>query len=724
MPGMTPSRILIADSNPDMGRFLQNCLVRAGYSVPLVASGGDEALDHAFACAPDLALVNATLAGQPDGFETARRLRQFLSIPILFLAPHGGDFSLNRARAPLGTAYLTGPLSESDVLSAVAASLRQACVQGSQERQRRTLEQTLAALREGVIATDLAGMITYLNPRAAALLDIRIDAVLGSPLSPLLLQANLDSAVSTTPLEQPDGSVAGCLHLLAHSGSEPALTRPPALDPVTSISDPLLILDPGQAVVRLNDSAATLLGGNAAELVGASLWSHLPASAREKHAADLRRVLEERSAHSFQLHLDSANTWWQGRAFPMEGQLLLLLQDITEQKRAAAESERIARLEGLSHLARGFTHDFNNLLTILMGNLALARAQSGQGELHRLLEEAEAATRRARDLVEQLTTFAKGGAPIKGMIPLRPLLNEVLGRRPASSRIAYHTRFEGTEFTLDADPKQLRRLLENLILNAEQAITGSGEIHIRCYRLEESPSAEGSAWLIVEIRDTGCGMCPETLSRAFDPFFTTRTQANATGLGLTVCESIAKAHGGSIRLRSEAGQGTAAEVRFPIRAPDPASAESPPPALPHSLNGRSPSSPASSRTLRRILILEDEKLIRRLIYSTLTHAGFQVDETWDGQQTVEAYRQAKENGHPYDLLIMDLAIENGMGGVEAMNRIRNFDPAALAIVSSGYSDDPAMARPLEYGFTSVLPKPYQPRHLVEAVEELLAQHAS
>lgn len=716
---MTPSRILIADPNPDSARFLQSSLLRAGYSVPVVATHGREALDRASLGAPDLVLVRSPLPGDPGAFETARQLIRLYHVPVLFLAQADSNFSLNRAKVPFGTGYLLEPFSEGDLLSAVAGALLCTTTGAARERQHRFLEQALTALPVGVIATDLAGLVTYLNPRVEAQLNLPHGDRTGSPLAQLLETIPPETAITSIPLEQPDQSISGCLHVLRPSVPEQSSAHPTCADLVEKLPDPILVLSEELTVTHLNAPAAALLGAPAEMIVGTPLKDHLPPSASEVHSGALEQALQAGAPHSFQLHLEFGDTWWQARAFPRPGEILLLLQDVTAQKRATAEAERLSRLEALSHLARGFTHDFNNLLTILMGNLALARTQTGPGELMRLLEEAESATQRARDLVEQLTTFAKGGAPIKGMIPLRPILNEVLARRPASARIAYHIQYDGTEFTLDADPKQLRRLLENLILNAEQAITGTGHIHIRCHRPED-PGADSTGHnLVIEIRDTGCGMSEETQKKAFDPFFTTRTQVNATGLGLTVCESIAKAHGGSIRLTSQPGEGTAAEVRLPIHSPEPQSA----PGLLRNrpLNGRPTASRDSSGALRRILVLEDETLLRRLIHSTLTLAGFQVDETWDGQQTVDAYRQAQERGQPYDLLIMDLAIENGMGGVEAMSRIRNLDPAALAIVSSGYSDDPAMSRPRDYGFTFVLPKPYPPIRLVEAVEQLLAE---
>ena len=712
----TPARIFIAEEDPETRCSFQAALVRAGYRVPLLASDGPQALVRARDAAADLALVSVTLPGAPTGLETARLLQEEADLPVILLAPPGRDLSWNRSGAPLHMGSLTRPVSEDELVAAVGKALRQTAARARNALERRTMAQTLTSLQDGVITTDLSGCITFLNPRAAALLGCSAEAALGQPLDLITAEAPIAAGTTSSPLENADGSLWGHVHVLR----TPARTEPDSPTSLTDLAhgipDPLIALDPALIVTHLNEPAASFLGASREQAVGKPFWSHLPPSAAERHAIDVEKVLREKVAHAFHLRQEEKDSWWNAQLYPVGDQLLLLLQDITEQRRAAAEAERLSRLEGLGHLARGFAHDFNNLLTVLMGNLSLARTQAGSGEVQRQLEEAESATLRARDLVEQLTTFAKGGAPIKGVLPLRPLLTDLLSQRPASSRISYDTHFEGTEFTLEADPKQLRRLLENLIRNAEQAIPGQGEIHIRCSREEDRENGED--WLRIEIRDTGSGMSRETLAQAFDPFFTTRVQGNASGLGLTVCDSIARAHGGSVSLESSPGEGTTALVRLPAqaRANRPGDPSQPPTRLNgHAHEKRLHSAPA------RILVLEDESLIRRLIHSTLTHAGFQVDETSHGQETVDAFRQAREGGHPYDLLIMDLTIENGMGGVEAMRRIRELDPGALAIVSSGYSDDPAMARPSDYGFSFVLPKPYQPDHLVEAVERMLTE---
>ena len=389
----------------------------------------------------------------------------------------------------------------------------------------------------------------------------------------------------------------------------------------------------------------------------------------------------------------------------------------TGSKVSEQELRRTERLEALGHLARGFSHGFNNLLTVILGNISLAEAASRDEVQRGMLQEAGIAGRKAQNLVQQIMIFARGGAPVKGVIPLAPLLRQIVQERQAEHpEFDYRLSVEALEIVIRADAKQLRRLVENLLINAEQASKAKGSIAVIC-RTESA--ADDASWLVIEIQDEGTGMTEDVMRQAFEPFFSTRQPLNATGLGLTVCESIARAHGGTVTLQSVPGKnGSTVTVRLPMaHSPNPGNAADPSSSVQPFRNGVRTGH--ASHSGARILVLEDESLIRRLIHTTLAQAGHRVDEAREGQAAIHAYCTAAQAGDPYDLLIMDLTIENGMGGVEAMHRIKEFDPAACAIVSSGYSDDPAMAEPQRFGFSGVLPKPYQPVELVDAVEAML-----
>jgi CheY-like chemotaxis protein len=219
---------------------------------------------------------------------------------------------------------------------------------------------------------------------------------------------------------------------------------------------------------------------------------------------------------------------------------------------------------------------------------------------------------------------------------------------------------------------------------------------------------------VIEVHDGGDGILPENLPHVFEPYFSTRKAENATGLGLTVCESIAKAHGGTLSVRSEAGKGTSIRFYLPVNAEgDEVDA----------LGISSAFDTAPQTTTSRILVLEDDPLVRSLIVRNLSSQGYEITETAEGSDTVRVYQESLMSGRRFDLVILDLSIPNGIGGVRTMEKLRHLDPEVTAIVSSGYSDDPVMAKPAAYGFAAVLPKPYEPADMLRLVKSVITQRA-
>ena len=177
-----------------------------------------------------------------------------------------------------------------------------------------------------------------------------------------------------------------------------------------------------------------------------------------------------------------------------------------------------------------------------------------------------------------------------------------------------------------------------------------------------------------------------------------------------MCESIAKAHGGSLSVRSEHGGGTSVRFYLPVDADEETVDE---------LGMARSSFEFGSTNVPRILILEDDPLVRSLITRNLVTQGFEVCETAEGTETIRRYQESLDHGRAFDLVVLDLTIPNGLGGVRTMERLRQLDPNVVAIVSSGYSDDPVMAKPAAYGFSAVLPKPYEPSDLLRLVKSVL-----
>jgi CheY-like chemotaxis protein len=259
-----------------------------------------------------------------------------------------------------------------------------------------------------------------------------------------------------------------------------------------------------------------------------------------------------------------------------------------------------------------------------------------------------------------------------------------------------------------------------MVRNAEQSQSKGGRVMIRCYAPDlrelypnetfEDDLPPQMARVVIEVRDQGEGIAPENLSHVFEPYYSTRKSENATGLGLTVCESIAKAHSGSISVRSNLGEGTVVRFYLPVDSD----------AEDIDALGLAKEPEIVESTAPRILVLEDDPLVRSLITRNLSTQGFEVVERAEGTETVKLYQEAMGEGRTFDLVILDLSIPNGMGGVRTMEKLRAMDSDVVAIVSSGYSDDPVMAKPAAYGFTAVLPKPYEPVDMLRLVRNVLS----
>ena len=545
-----------------------------------------------------------------------------------------------------------------------------------------------------------------------------LQAVAPAPASP---QASLPQAVVSAT-----GSVGE------------AVLPPTALAQIEEVGDPLLKIDEDGMIQYANTEAVQVFAPGQ-RLVGTAFRHHFNLDDSERYEDHFNRPLADGRRHRFDFHDSNRGMWFEVRAYPTRGGVLALFTDITASRLEAAEQVRQQRLEGLGLLARGFAHDFNNYLTTLTGNISLARERiENDTEMQGMLEEAQTAASRATGLVQQLMTFARGGRPIRERTRISDLIRRILTEhRIQHPEIRYQFQGTDSEVIANIDPAQIGRLIENLITNSAAAMPDGGVLIVRSSRIvpeevlkvRRSHTPADEDHLFIEVIDTGHGMSDQDLDRVFEPYFTTKKANNATGIGLTVCESIARAHGGFIQLQSKEGKGTIATFCAPIgRRQDELEGVEGMPAYPNfdipNLTMASPAKGGEEPLLvgTRILILEDDAPIRRLMAATLRRAGHEVVETKEGRETVAVYVDAMQKGERFHLLICDLTIENGVGGVETMRRLLQIDPKVLAIVSSGYSDAPAMSSPAAFGFRGVLPKPYAPTELRAAVHRILTAH--
>ena len=423
----------------------------------------------------------------------------------------------------------------------------------------------------------------------------------------------------------------------------------------------------------------------------------LPRSTQLVHRAGTPRLVEGRCAP---IH--------DARSRPVG--VVMVLRDVTERARHESEMMRTTKLESLGVLAGGIAHDFNNLLTVVLGNLHLARRRcESLPDASRWLLDADLAAEKAQGLTQQLLTFAKGGNPLRSAVRLAELVREATAFALHGSTVRSEFVEPQTLWAADVDRSQIGQVVQNLVLNAVQAMPDGGVVKIDLrnthHRGDPVRSIEPGDYLLLQIEDSGCGIPAENLGRIFDPYFTTKE--TGSGLGLASVYSIIKRHAGHIDVSSEVEEGT----RFRILLP----------ALPEASTAIARETRANAVPLRgRVLFMDDEESIRRMAETLLQHLGLEVETVPDGEEVLQRYFEAKATERPFDVVVMDLTVPGAMGGRQAMEQLRKLDPQVRAIVSSGYSIDPVMANFADYGFSARVTKPYRAADLSRVLRDVLS----
>ena len=377
--------------------------------------------------------------------------------------------------------------------------------------------------------------------------------------------------------------------------------------------------------------------------------------------------------------------------------------ELAERRRAEEALLRAQRLESLAILAGGIAHDFNNLLTGILGNVSLVRRdRPGPEEEDELLREAERATRRAVSLTRQLLTFAKGGAPDTLVVDLAPLVEEAARFATRGRTVGYRVVAEPGLWPAAVDPGQLGQVVQNLVINAVEAMPTGGVVEVALDNVRAGAGARVTPGPCVRLRvsDEGPGIPADVLPHVFDPFVSTKERGS--GLGLAVTHSVVTRHGGAIDVRSRPGEGTTFEVVLPAR--------------PGASTVTPPRSEPARRRSGRVLVMDDEESVRRVAQRVLGSLGCEVAVAADGLEAVALWHAAREGGRPFDVVVVDLTVPGGTGGMDVLRRLREIDPQAKVVVSSGYSEpEPGALRE----FSATLPKPYSAEEAIAVVGPFL-----
>lgn len=377
----------------------------------------------------------------------------------------------------------------------------------------------------------------------------------------------------------------------------------------------------------------------------------------------------------------------------LNGMVASLRERETERELAQGERQKHQKLEAIGVLAGGIAHDFNNLLTAVLGNLQLALMKANRDDVKSCLCDGERATLKAMDLTQQLLTFSKGGVPIKKTVRIQQVLKKTVNFSLSGTKTKAVFEFDNALDPVDIDIGQVSQAIQSIVINANQAMAGGGTVHVTGKSIKITKAThlplEPGEYVEISITDQGEGIAQEHQKRVFDPFFTTKPEGS--GLGLATAYSIINKHKGHITLRSELGMGATFILYLPVSTGELIEQVQPEDELFHKN--------------KRVLIMDDQEVVRTLFGKLLMEMGCDVEFAEEGEEAISLYKEAIKS-KPFDLVIIDLTIPGGLGGKETIEKLLEIDPSVTAVVSSGYSNDPIMANFAQFGFKERLVKPF------------------
>ena len=489
-----------------------------------------------------------------------------------------------------------------------------------------------------------------------------------------------------------------------------------------SIGDGVITTDNAGRVILLNTMAEKLTGWTQEEAAGKPLtdvFHIINEKSRHRCENPVEKVLQtgaivELANHTALITKDGRELIIADSGAPIRDRdnavigVVLVFRDITEKQRIEDELIKADKLDSLGVLAGGIAHDFNNLLTAILGNISLSRLDArDDSAIADMLAKAEKATLRARDLTNQLLAFTRGGALQKKTIALDELIVETARFVLSGSHVVCTFELPADLWPVEIDEGQFSQVINNLILNAVQAMPEGGSITIsgeNCViGLDAAIPLPAKRYVKIAIRDEGHGIPGEHLEKIFDPYFTTKREG--LGLGLASSYYIIKRHEGYMTVDSRPGSGSTFYIYLPATDETPRRETETPPRFSGS---------------GKLLVMDDEEMVRNVVGKMLSRIGFEVDYAEDGREAVDKYRAALASGSCYAGAIMDLTIPGGMGGREATALILEMDPNARVFASSGYSNDAVMAEAIKHGFCGVIPKPYVFEEMRKALCEALS----
>ena len=508
-----------------------------------------------------------------------------------------------------------------------------------------------------------------------------------------------------------------------------------------NVSDLIVLLDHQGHRTWNNPAYSHLMGYSLEELTGTYALAEVHPDDQARAAEALTLTLKQGTNQQVEYRVQQKDGGWvhlQTETVAVtntEGRVesvVLLAVDATENKKLS-EALALASTESTAaRMVEGMARDFDQILTNVTGNLTIAKNLNGpHNAIAVRLNEMERSLQRARDLIEQMFSITPEKMQPKVRTALEPAVQEAVGTVLRGTMIRAEYLFPRNLPEVDVDQEAFSHAIRNIVTNSVQAMD-KGVVRFSAENIPHSEFSyrpdlplKAGDYICLHIQDQGHGIAEKALPRIFEPYFTTRN--GSQGLGLTTALSSIQRMGGTILVDSTPGVGTTVSIYLPAAGGTMAK-PSPTAALPTAAAAYAAGAlpkPGQTGALpklgqkRRILLMDDEQMILDIVSRMLGHLGYEVTTCTDGSQAIAAFAKSKSHSEPFDVVMMDLVIPNGVGGQDAVHTIKKIDPSAKVIASSGHLEHPVMRDHKAFGFNAVLEKPYKLEKLQQVIEAVV-----